>query len=618
MTNTTMDTSRLLSTPTSPREESTHSTTTTKRSPQLDPLDEQVLSLVASSPLVIGSSDLLVVQPESDFSDAESDYFDSCSPFSSQRTSPIHRHPSSVASSVIRAEESKESKESGSMEDQPEEFESLARSSSEDQLVLLRKETTQPPSSPTSPALSAVVEYSFAWSVATQKGYRYTAPNGSQKMDIHREMEDMHYPSHSESPNHTHRITGRPFQLFMLADGHGGHACAQFAVKRIPPAVVQIVHSRAWDLSLIEDRRALTQEIQHLFLKLDDEYCRSQLETFRQWSHQMRQRNIDPNSQQARSSKPQDDGCTLVVNLLYDGYLVNCNVGDSRTVLLQRSEVSSADWKTVFSSTDHTPGHPVKAFHIHSNGGRYMYNGMTADVGSVVLGFNATEWSGIIDPHEHVYERLSQCRIARAAGWRIQEIDVAASTTLNLTATMGDLFFKYHPALITARPDVSFFPLAPQLLQPAGDQGKFLLVMASDGLWDHMQHHIPQEQHDLLAAFVQRTLDEPTAVSSFPGGLEDSLGFMMTPLVNPKKQQQQETAGLKSSEHNDEDDEESAVALEEDMSQEMQFKLRQLGVLAHGLCDREMTTSQSGLFARGVLRYDDVTAFVVLIEGGSQ
>lgn len=79
------------------------------------------------------------------------------------------------------------------------------------------------------------VEYSFAWSVATQKGYRYAntfSRAASTKLDIHEHMEDMHYPAQEQTPNNVHPLTGQTYQLFMLADGHGGHACARFAIER--------------------------------------------------------------------------------------------------------------------------------------------------------------------------------------------------------------------------------------------------------------------------------------------------------------------------------------------------------------------------------------------------
>jgi hypothetical protein len=44
-------------------------------------------------------------------------------------------------------------------------------------------------------------------------------------------------------------------------------------------------------------------------------------------------------------------------------------------------------------------------------------------------------------------------------------------------------------------------------------------------------------------------------------------------------------------------------------------KLRKLGILAHGMADREMISCDSKLYLSGFLRYDDATVFVILIEG---
>jgi hypothetical protein len=126
--------------------------------------------------------------------------------------------------------------------------------------------------------------YTFAWSVATQKGYRYTDNiSRDRKLDLHVEMEDMHFPSYTESPNFFHAISGQPFQVFMLADGHGGHACALYAIQTLPRAIVEIVNRKVWNLNLDSDRNELRHELQTLFLDVDAAYCRQKLEEFREW-----------------------------------------------------------------------------------------------------------------------------------------------------------------------------------------------------------------------------------------------------------------------------------------------------------------------------------------------
>lgn len=361
----------------------------------------------------------------------------------------------------------------------------------------------------------------------------------------------------------------------------------------LPPAIITLVNSRLWNLRDRADQQELRASIQKLFLAIDTEYCERKLEEFRAWIRPIVAARGNPNDQQHRPTKPADDGCTLVVNLLYDGYLVNCNVGDSRSLLL-RSEQGTNDWSTAFASIDHTPGHPAKAHQIHTNGGRYMINGATMDISYYMQGFNLGSWNGVVVHESEAYDYLSRCRIGRQAGWRISEIDVQACTTLNLTGTMGDLFFKYQPALISACPDVTFTALVPLIGR------RYMLVMATDGLWDHMREQMPAVQQAMVAEHVRTTMDVRRRGKRGAGTLsanqaEEDLGFYAEDAMDSA------TTATSSS-----DDEEE---------REIKETLQRLGVLAHGLCDREMSMCKSDLFAPGFIRYDDCTAFVVMVDG---
>jgi len=432
------------------------------------------------------------------------------------------------------------------------------------------------------------VDYTFAWSVATQKGYRYpNAYTRDRKLDIHTEMEDFHYPSQNETPNNLHPLTGKTYQLFMLADGHGGHACARFAVQRLPLAVIELVNSRVWNVRSQEDQQLMRSELQRIFLQLDEEYCNRKLAEYRRWIMPLLANNENPNDLKHRGTKPPDDGCTVVVNILYESVLINCNVGDSRSVLL-RSQKNSNAWVEEFVSTDHTPGHPVKAHQIHSNGGRYMLNGATTDISRFVDEcFQADTWNGKIQYESPEYDYLSNCRVGRPAGWRISEIDLQACTTLNLTGTMGDLFFKYNPALINACPDVTFSEMSPKL----GNR-QYMLVMATDGVWDHMRTRLPGVQQMMITDFVRKTMHSASRLDFY--------------INNNNNENNDGSCNENMSDVEDMDT--------DNIETELRDTLRKLGVLAHGLCDREMTQCNSDLFTPGYIRYDDCTAFVVLID----
>lgn len=110
--------------------------------------------------------------------------------------------------------------------------------------------------------------------------------------------------------------------------------------------------------------------------------------------------------------KPVDDGCTVVVNILYDGYLINCNVGDSRSLLLKKELPDDAEWEPCFASRDHNPAELDKAFQIHRNGGRFMNNGRTIMNVEMYLQEAVQSVSKCVQP-------LVGTRIGRQLGWNV-------------------------------------------------------------------------------------------------------------------------------------------------------------------------------------------------------
>ncbi|KAJ3061074.1 hypothetical protein HK102_009260, partial [Quaeritorhiza haematococci] len=119
----------------------------------------------------------------------------------------------------------------------------------------------------------------------------------------------------------THTASGA--LVFILADGHGGEAAAHFFVGRAKDSVPRVVDSRCWDFSSAADQSAFETEISALFKVLDAEYCALKVAEYRKW--------VDNGS--PSGCRPVDDGCTFVVNVFLKGWMVNCNVGDSRTVV---------------------------------------------------------------------------------------------------------------------------------------------------------------------------------------------------------------------------------------------------------------------------------------------
>lgn len=175
--------------------------------------------------------------------------------------------------------------------------------------------------------------HSTAWSVATEKGYRYTEANYE---DIHADLEDVHFPS-SLSEKQT-ALCGA--KVYILADGHGGPGAARYLVPRLASAVLELLDSLKqqqqqdmplsgtadWDFSCPKDRELLSTSIKALFLSLDKEYASYKTAQFKKWSAYKRQTQMNKENSQPMDeslddkeeivSKPDDDGMFfLALNL---------------------------------------------------------------------------------------------------------------------------------------------------------------------------------------------------------------------------------------------------------------------------------------------------------------
>ncbi|KAJ1546297.1 hypothetical protein HK405_007226 [Cladochytrium tenue] len=375
--------------------------------------------------------------------------------------------------------------------------------------------------------------HSLAWSVASEKGYK-TIPSPifgilPQRVPIHPNMEDVHLPVLPEdhlihatneritgderdaddresddagsraslSSSSTFSSTGA--KVFVLADGHGGVNAARFFVPRVRAEITRLVRSRDWDFSRSDDQDVFESEATRVCMSLDAEYCTMQLAVHKKW--------VAAGS--APEERPADDGCTLIATIICDGWLINLNVGDSRTVVYSRpspdmatlllaatttatagpsampgthqgvhpvlgSEQVLPEWVPVFSSVDHNMMHPVKVHSIRTSGGYFLNaNGSLKNV-------HVTH----PDARNHrPYAELAGARIYRPPTERVRQAGVSHRRTLNLTATMGDLLFKLEPAVLSAAPDVRFVRLL--------DGRDYAVVMASDGVWDHL--HVQDE-----------------------------------------------------------------------------------------------------------------------------
>lgn len=209
------------------------------------------------------------------------------------------------------------------------------------------------------------------FAIVQQKGYSYPRFRSHEKIKIPKVNCEDKFRVTDILQGDT--VTGR---LFILADGHGGPGCSEHFVRKTPAAVQQLCAE--FDPTQLGDQavqKQLESEIKKLIQQLDDDYL------------------VLKRQQIANKPSPEEhvdnDGCTLILNLFFGEWLINVNVGDSRTVLISAPEPSNApptsienantlgvdnDYKmdVVFASQDHKPYLEHLARHILENGGEFV------------------------------------------------------------------------------------------------------------------------------------------------------------------------------------------------------------------------------------------------------
>ena len=310
---------------------------------------------------------------------------------------------------------------------------------------------------------------SIQWAVKQQRGFRY---QNNMKFDSHPYIEDAYFPTAETKREKYCSIHGD--YIFIVADGHAGHEAADWFIERLSDGVMNILNSTNWSFDDCSSRADLTSHITDLFVTYDKEYTALKINQFQAWKNRM----------SPPASRPQDDGCTMVLNIIKKGWLLNCNLGDSRTVIARPSMVQSG-WITHYASVDHNMTNPQKVDDIRQRGGVFIN-----PIGPKKL-YVPIKQKG------QDYPELLNARLFRPNSPVIEDIGCSHRRTLNLTGTLGDLLFKIEPPIISSVPDFSFIKLDPQ---------ENLIIMATDGLWDHLHAHKEVVQNEIIVETVTTRL----------------------------------------------------------------------------------------------------------------
>lgn len=354
-------------------------------------------------------------------------------------------------------------------------------------------------------------------------------------------------------------------RLFILADGHGGPGCSEYFVRKTPAAVDKLCSE--YDVTTLGEesvQKKLESDIKTMIQVLDDEYLK------------MKREQIENKS--SPEEHVDNDGCTLILNIFLGEWLININVGDSRTVLISAPEPSAApptsienantlgidnDYKmdVVFASQDHKPYLEHLARHILENGGEFVDS-----VQNRVIKVDTDKLRE--DGNRHAKRiSLKNARIrpkdyqagldksaAQAAetavanevgGWAAQS---AVRTTanantnqtspavknriredripsLNVARSCGDLDFKMDPLhkIISCEPDVTFIRISDQpyvdhtilLNGPHKEKRRHFLFMSTDGTFDYMYEETAERQNRAIAKVIGPMIEDGEKIGKY-------------------------------------------------------------------------------------------------------
>ncbi|XP_003737336.1 protein phosphatase 1L [Galendromus occidentalis] len=130
--------------------------------------------------------------------------------------------------------------------------------------------------------------------------------------------------------------------LYGIFDGHGGETAAEYAQKKLFPAIVDRIRKPRSDIEIIQIQDTLRQEI----LKLDENFVK-----------------------ESKKSKNYS-GTTCLVAVVFRDTLIVANVGDSRGVM------ATDNGRTVPLSFDHKPQQLKERKRIEDAGGFISFNGV--------------------------------------------------------------------------------------------------------------------------------------------------------------------------------------------------------------------------------------------------
>ncbi|KAI8643083.1 phosphatase 2C-like domain-containing protein [Parasitella parasitica] len=383
-------------------------------------------------------------------------------------------------------------------------------------------------------------EYNVAsnFAIVQQKGYSYPRFRSHEKIKIPKIHCEDKYRVSDISKNK--RVVGR---LFVLADGHGGPGCSEYFVRKTPQAV-QAVCSKFVPSKLNDPtvRAKLEKNIKTMIQQLDDSY----LDIKRQ---QMA-------SKENLNEKVDNDGCTLILNLFFGEWLINVNIGDSRSVLISAPEPSTPlpvttpytvgidkdyNFDVEFASQDHKPYLEHLARHILENGGEFVDSVQNrvikVDVDKLREDKNRhakriSLKNARIRPKDYqtgtdpsIFSPKTEGHSSNSRFGATEERDRDRVPSLNVARSCGDLDFKMDPdrKIISCEPDVTFIRIADTRRGsrttirngPNKEKRRHFLFMSTDGTFDYMYEETADRQNKAIAKTLGPMIEDGEKIGHY-------------------------------------------------------------------------------------------------------
>ncbi|KAF7724868.1 hypothetical protein EC973_000581 [Apophysomyces ossiformis] len=422
-----------------------------------------------------------------------------------------------------------------------------------------------------------------------QKGYSYPRFRSHEKIKIPKpHCEDkFRVTDIVREEGGVKKIVGR---LFILADGHGGPGCSEYFVRNTPAAIQTLcANYEPQELADKDVQLSFEQDIKRMVEQLDEKYLaikRAQhgwqnkdtedIDMEKGNDHLIRKHDgIEPESQNS-SCAVTNDGCTLVLNIFFGDWMINVNVGDSRTILLSAPEpgptpttypiASGVDkdylMEVVFASQDHKPYLEHLAREILENGGEFVDavqnrvikveldklredgNRQAKRIALKNARIRPKDYQSIANDHNGdttVQSWAAQSAVRTTANnYPARRVSDDRIPSLNVARSCGDLDFKMDPKrkIISCEPDVTFIKISDSVTEnasgnentekandtttrtiltcgPRNERRRHFLFMSTDGTFDYMYEETPERQNRAIAKAVGAMIEDGEKIGSY-------------------------------------------------------------------------------------------------------